>query len=130
MPIILPVEEDKERANQYNEIYNEMFGDKKDGLTSEEISRYARCCINPKEIKNKKPLLKSSKRKKVHLEDILLPKLFEIAVEHEESGVAGKRVCDRDAIRLIRGYCKGSLGFVREYYKFYKETKKKFFYVA
>jgi len=69
------------------------------------------------------------KRKKVCLEDILLPKLFEIAVEHEESDINGKKVCNRKAMKLIRGYCKGSIQFIREYWGFYTETRKKDFYL-
>ena len=132
MPIILPTKEDKEKIEFYKEIYNEMFGDKKEELTSEEISQYTRKCINPTgAIANsvKGSNLKFWKRKSFHLEDILLPKLFEIAVEHEESDNKDRRVCDKKAMKLIRTYCKGSFEFVREYWRFYKNTKKMNFYI-
>lgn len=132
MPVILPTKEDKEKVKSYNDIYKEMFGDKKEALTGGEISNYTRRCINPTgAIANstKGSKLKFWKRKSFHLEDILLPKLFEIAVEHEESDNKDKRACDKKAMKIIRTYCKGSLEFVREYWNFYKNTKKMSFYI-
>lgn len=116
MPIILLSKEDKIRAFIYSEIYKNN--------KTKDMSEYTRECIVKYDIEKYKKYVSKAK-----MSFTLEESLFEIADEYEKTDDTKKRGVNRKAFKMIRRCCKGSKAFVLNYYRLYKDIKRKNFYL-
>mgnify|MGYP001606484209 CR=1 FL=1 len=115
MPQILPCEEDIVKVILYS------------GVKFNDVSDYTCRCIRSFQetsYEQRQKLIHKHNRS-LSLEDCL----WLCCKEYEEAPLLKKRRIDRKVLGLIRRCCKGSLMFVRHYYKKYKEMKQGQFYV-